>query len=38
MRAMEKGRSAPFGELGEENKAALVVLQKCTDAMYARRG
>lgn len=37
MRAMEKGRSAPFGELGEENKAALVILQKCTDAMYARR-
>ncbi|NED83974.1 ATP-binding protein, partial [Streptomyces sp. SID11233] len=37
VRAMEKGRPAPFGELEEENRAALGSLQKCVDAMYPRR-
>ncbi|EGJ75686.1 MULTISPECIES: ATP-binding protein [unclassified Streptomyces] len=37
VRAMEKGRSAPFGELEEENRAALASLQGCADATYTRR-
>ncbi|MCS0639269.1 ATP-binding protein [Streptomyces sp. LP05-1] len=37
VRAMEKGRPSPFGQLEPANRAALEALREAADACYARR-